>query len=124
MDLNKNLGKSTPDNLITDIYPPAAVVSVTIPKQSAETEYKRGTLLGADGTTGELYTVGTDGHTLTPSYVLAEDIVAGTTAATVAVAYQSGCFSKAHVIVADDYTLTASDIDELRKRNIVFKDFM
>ena len=60
---------------------------------------------------------------LTPAYVLAEDTPVGTAADVVAVAYRSGCFSPAHVTVAAEYTITAADLDALRIRDIVFKDF-
>ncbi len=121
MDLNRFVGVSQPDNLITDLYPEAKVQAVKIAKLTAETTYKRGTLLGVDST-GAVLIVGTTG--VTPSYVLAEDTVIGTAEDTVAVVYRSGCFSPDHVIATEGYALTAADIDALRTRDIVFKDFI
>lgn len=62
-------------------------------------------------------------ESLTPVYVLAEDTPVGIAADVVAVAFRSGCFSPAHVTVAAEYTITAADLDALRIRDIVFKDF-
>lgn len=184
MDLNRYVGKSEPDNLITDLYPEAKVVAVKLRKQAAETTLKRGTLLERSsidgkmvvlGTTeaaaieaaaatyaitedvaivagktyytksGEVYTAVAEpavqniatyyemtaaavqavaAEVLTPAYVLAEDTVVGTAEDAVAVAYRSGCFSPERVIVTEGYTMTLADIDALRTRDIVFKDFM
>lgn len=122
MDLNRYVGKSEPDNLITDLYPEAKVVAVKLRKQEAETTLKRGTVLAVgEGTAVILGTAGTD---LAPSYILAEDTVVGTEEDAVGVAYRSGCFSPDHVIVTEGYTLTDADVDALRTRDIVFKDFM
>jgi hypothetical protein len=123
MDLNRYVGKSVPDNLITDLYPEAKVQHVKITKLAAETTYKRGTVLGVESG-GAVKLLGTAGATLTASFVLAEDTVIGTGEDTVAVVYRSGCFSPAHIIVTEGYTMTANDIDALRTRDIVFKDFM
>lgn len=122
MDLNRFVGKSEPDNLITDLYPAAKVVAVKLKKQAAETTLKRGTVLAVgDGTAVILGTAGAD---LVPSYILAEDTVVGTDEDAIGVAYRSGCFSPTHVIVTEGYTITAADLDALRTRDIVFKDFM
>lgn len=123
MDLNAYLGKSVPDNLITDLYPEAKVVAVKITKLDAETTLKRGSVLGVDAT-GKVMLLGTADATLTASFVLAEDTVVGTAEDAVGVAYRSGCFSPEHVIVTEGYTITAADTDALRTRDIVFKDFM
>ena len=184
MDLNRYVGKSEPDNLITDLYPEAKVVAVKLRKQEAETTLKRGTLLERSSIDGKMVVLGTteaaaieaaaatyaitedsaivagktyytkagdvytavaepdvgdiatyyemtaeavqaaDAEVLTPAYVLAEDTVVGTAEDAVAVAYRSGCFSPDHVIVTEGYTLTDADVDALRTRDIVFKDFM
>lgn len=123
MDLYRKVGTSQPDNLITDIYPPTTVQAVKITKLAAAATYKRGTVLGEESG-GAIKILGTAGATLTAKYVLAEDTEIGTAEDAIAVAYRSGCFSPAHVIVADDYTMTAADKDALRTRDIVFKDFM
>lgn len=184
MDLNRYVGNSEPDNLITDLYPEAKVVAVKLRKQVAETTLKRGTLLERSSIDGKMVVLGTTeaaaieaaaatyaitedvaiaagktyytksgevytaveepdvaniatyyemtaaavqavaAEVLTPAYVLAEDTVVGTAEDAVAVAYRSGCFSPDHVIVTEGYTLTDADVDALRTRDIVFKDFM
>lgn len=123
MELNRKVGVSQPDNLITDIYPPTTVQAVKITKLATATTYKRGTVLGEESG-GAIKILGTAGATLIAKYVLAEDTDVGTAEDAVAVAYRSGCFSPANVIVTEDYTMTAEDIDNLRTRDIVFKDFM
>lgn len=74
----------------------------------------------AEGVTG---VTAVAAEVLTPAYVLAEATPVGTAADVVAVAYRSGCFSPAHVAVAAEYAITAADLDALRIRDIVFKDF-
>jgi hypothetical protein len=128
-DLYRKVGTSTPDNLITGLNPPVDVVMITALKQAAETTLTRGTVLAviSGGTNaGKAVILGTTagtGETLTPSYILAEDVVIGTAADVQVVAYRSGCFSPAHVTVKTGYTITAADIDNLRMRNIVFQAY-
>lgn len=55
-----------------------------------------------------------------PSAILADDVEVGTTADETAVAYRSGNFNPAAIIVPNDYTLTEDDIDNLRKYDIIF----
>lgn len=120
-DLYRKVGTSTPDNLITGLNPPVDVVMVKARKLAAETTLKRGSVL-AEGD-GTVVILGTEGATLVPSYILAEDVVVGTAADVEVVAYRSGCFSPDHVTVKAGYTITAKDLDELRQRNIVFQEF-
>lgn len=54
--------------------------------------------------------------------ILCDDIEVGTTADETVAVYTAGCFDPEHLIVAEDYTLTAADIDALRIRGIVLKD--
>lgn len=55
-----------------------------------------------------------------PGAILADDVEVGTTDDETAVAYRSGNFNPAAIIVAENYELTADDIDILRKYGIVF----
>lgn len=129
LDLNRLVGTQQQDNLITDITPPAVVVAVKLRKQASETVLKRGTVLSltSGGTeTGTAVILGTAAgasETLTPSFVLAEDTKVGTENHAMGVAYRSGCFSKQHITLADGYELSAADIDDLRVRDIVFRDY-
>ena len=52
--LDETLGTVGYDNLINGLYPPAEPFSVVIRKGSAETTYKRGTVLAlSEGTAGD-----------------------------------------------------------------------
>lgn len=58
-----------------------------------------------------------------PAYVLLDEEVELTDdASAIAVAYVSGCFNRAKIITADGYELTRKDEDELRQRDIFFRD--
>lgn len=121
-DLYRKVGTSEPDNLITGLTPAVDVVMLKVKKLAAEATLKRGTVLGVDAT-GAVLVLGTAGATLTASYILAEDALVGTAEDAPAVAYRAGCFSPDHVTVAESYTITDADLDNLRMRNIVFKAF-
>ena len=129
MDLYRLVGSSAPGNLIADIVPAAQVVHVTLLRQNPAVVLPRGTVVAtiSGGTNaGKAVVLGTtagEGETLTPSHVLAEDASIGTGAETVAVAYRSGCFSPDNITVKAQYAVTAADLDALRTRKIVFKDF-
>lgn len=51
--------------------------------------------------------------------VLTEDADASGESAVAAVAYRTGCFNRAALILGDGYTLTAADEDALRKYGII-----
>lgn len=134
--MNKNLvnkvGECSQDNLIARLFPRALTMGVKI--AAGEGVLKRGTLLTVkdDGTyviCGKKVTTGSGESTQTtvysnPSAVLANDVDASGSAAVTAVAYRCGNFNPGAIIVATDYTLTASDKDNLRKYNIVFTNMM
>lgn len=52
--------------------------------------------------------------------ILTDDVTVGTTSDENVTVYVSGNFNIAEVIVADDYTITEADKDELRKKGILF----
>lgn len=116
--LVNKLGECAQDNLIARLYPRALTTGVKIAAGAGE--LKRGTVLAvnADGT----YEAMKSGST--PAYILASDVDASGTEAVAAAAYRSGNFNPNAVIVADGYTLTAADKDNLRKYDIVFTDMM
>ena len=60
-------------------------------------------------------------ETLAVDCILAEDVVASASSVT-AGAYQAGCFDPNKLIVAEGYTMSDEDFDELRKLGIFFKE--
>lgn len=131
-NLVRKVGERGQDNLIAGLFPRAFTMGIKI--AAGEGVVKRGTLLAAkdDGsyvicgkkvTTGE----GDSAQTTTysnPGAILVEDVDASGSAAVAAVAYRSGNFNPAEVIVGEGYTLTAADKDALRKYDIIFTDML
>lgn len=64
----------------------------------------------------------TEAEKLVADCVLCDDTVVGTAADVVALAYRTGHFARNKLIVADDYTLTAADEQDLRKAGILLDD--
>ncbi|HIS45097.1 MAG TPA: head decoration protein [Candidatus Scatomorpha merdigallinarum] len=129
VNLHRHVGDMEFDGLITDIYPHVGVGGGVIRKSGGEepVTYKRGTLLAVSGGTagdGALVIMGSEAEeneTLTPFGILCDDIEVGTDADEKVAVYVSGCFDPDKLIVADEYELTATDIDNLRIRNIALK---
>ena len=123
-NLNKKIGEMEYDGLIADLTPCAEVHGGTIAALDKETQIKRGTILAKSASDGKLYVLGTEaasGDTLTPDSILCDDVIVGTSDDMDVLIYTAGCFNTNKVIVADGYTITADDIDQLRKYSIVFK---
>lgn len=116
-ELSKKIGDMEFDGLVTDLTPPVQIRGGTIAKVETVTIYKRGTIFGKkeDGTLS-IY----DGTT-TPDCILCDEAVVGADADVNAAVYTAGCFDSGKVTVAEGYTLTVADIDNLRTRGIVFK---
>jgi len=127
-ELLSKVGSVTQDNLIAKILPPAEVTGVLIAKEdAAAATYKRGTVLAQSASDGKCVILGSTaatGDTLTAAYILADDVEVGTDADVSAVAYRSGCFNKEAVTVKDGSSISAADLDNLRKYGIVFADKM
>lgn len=127
INLSEKIGEMTFDGLITDIKPAPEVRSGIIRKLSAETTIKRGAILAkSSGTAGDgkLVVLGTDAassEVLIPDCILCDDITVGTSSDEKVAVYTAGCFNIDKVTVADSYTITESDKDNLRMRGIVFK---
>lgn len=127
-NLVNKVGSTGQDNLIARPFPRALTFGVKI--AAGEGVLKRGTILTAkdDGSyvvCGKKVTTGEGDAATTTTYsnpgaILADDVDASGATAATAVAYCSGNFNPAAVAVADGYTLTAADKDNLRKYNIVF----
>lgn len=127
-ELVNKVGERGQDNLIAGIFPRALTMPVKI--AAGEGKLQRGTILTAkeDGTyvvCGKKVTTGqgeTEKTTVysNPSAVLTVDVDASGSAAVAAVAYRSGNFNPDAVTVAENYTLTLTDKDTLRKYDIIF----
>ena len=132
--MSKNLcnkvGEIGQDNLIAKLFPPAETFGVKIPSGSGV--LKRGTVLALadDGTYGILGKTVTAGEgeeaaaevgSEKANCILA-DAVDASDADAVGVAYRAGHFNRKALIVADGYTLTISDEEELRKCGILLSD--
>lgn len=119
--MSKNLvskvGTYSQDNLIAGVYPPTMTTGVKIAAQAGK--LVRGTVLASkDNGTYEVMNTGK-----TPAYILAEDVDASGSETVAAVAYRSGNFNPAAVIVDSSYNsgkLAAEDKDTLRKYGIIF----
>ena len=107
----------TPDGLVLAGFP-VKTMAVELAAGTAGTTLKRGTVLakGDDGcaaiataTTGKPYAILADDTALSTDKVVAD-------------AYETGHFNKKKLSVADGYTLTADDVQELRKLGIVLSD--
>ena len=124
--LDETVGSVEYDELINSGNPAADVFSVTIRKEATEAKtLKRGTVLALSGGTagdGKLVVLGItakENETLTANCILADDVEVGTTADKDATAYRTGNFNRNKLIVADGYTLKATDEEELRKCGII-----
>lgn len=122
--LDETLGTVGYDNLINGLYPPAEPFSVVIRKGSAETTYKRGTVLAlaGDGKYVILGTAAASNETLTANCVLAEDVTVGTANDETAVAYRTGHFNSNALIMDAEHTFSAADKEALRGVGILISD--
>ena len=121
-DLNRKVGDMEFDGLITELNPPVQVMGGTLSKLSTATKYPRGTILARSSDDNKLYILGaTDDDTLIPHSILCDDCEVGTDDDLNQAVYTAGCFHPGKVTVADGYTITETDLDNLRMRNIVFR---
>lgn len=70
---------------------------------------------------GKLLDTAGEGETVTASWIAAEDVDAREAAAVGAV-YKTGVFAKNQLIVADEYTISATDVANLRDVGIILED--
>jgi len=117
-NLSNKVGEIGQDNLIAKLFPPAETFGVKIPAGAGA--LKRGTVLAL---VGDAYAVLATGNTGKANCVLADDVDA-TEGEAVGVAYRTGHFNRKALIVAEGYTLTATDEEELRKGGILLSDMM
>lgn len=126
-ELVRKIGSVGIDNLIAHIDPPAIAFGVTIRKLATKGTLKRGTIMAKSSADGKLVVLGTEAakdETLTANCVLTDDTEVGTEADETATAYRQGCFNKDAITVKDGYTITETDIDELRRYNILLADML
>lgn len=120
--MSKNLcnkvGECAVDNLIAKCHPATETFGVTIP--SGAGLLKRGTVLALNN---GAYAVLASGNTGKANCILADDVDA-TGGSAVGVAYRCGHFNRKALIVAEGYTLTAADVEELRKGGILLSDMI
>ena len=90
--------------------------------KAGEGELARGTVLvmGDDGT----YTVLNTETTGKANCVLADPVDASGDSAVTGVAYRTGHFNTRALIVADGYTMTVTDKEELRKGGILLSEML
>lgn len=122
-ELSRKLGEMEYDGLIADPIPVIQTAGAVIGSIEAGTTIKRGTVLGKSAADGKLAVLGTDGADLEAYGILCDDITAEIEAITDApvVIYTAGCFNSKKISVAEGYSITAADIDTLRKYGIVLK---
>ncbi len=115
-ELSRKLCEMDYDGLFADVIPAAQTGAGAIKGGAEETVYKRGTLLskGSDG-----FLIPADGNG-EPYGILCDDTTVGTEDVTVVI-YTAGCFNLNKIITAEGYELTETDLDTLRKYNIIFK---
>lgn len=118
--LVKKVGSIGQDNLIAKPFPRAIPFGVKI--TAGQGQLKRGTVLalGEDGA----YTVLAEATTGKANCVLADDVDASGEEAVTAVAYRTGHLNSRALIVAEGYTLTQADKEELRKGGILLSEMM
>lgn len=114
-NLSRKVDSMEYDGLISGLTPQVKVGGGVIAKLATETTYVRGTVL-AKNAEGKLAIAGT--ASTTPNCILADDVVVGTDADVNVAIYEMGCFDPEKLTVADDYTMTEADKDELRQRGI------
>lgn len=119
-ELASVLGTSSVDNLIAKLTPTAETFGIQV--KAGEGELARGTVLAV--TAAGTYEVLGKTSGAVASCVLADPVDASGEAAETAVAYRSGNFNRAALIVASGYTMTAADEDNLRKYDIILTDMM
>lgn len=114
------LGSSNVDNLIAKLTPTAETFGIQV--KAGEGELARGTALAV--TAAGTYEVLGKTSGAVASCILADPVDASGETAVTAVAYRSGNFNRAALIVASGYTMTAADEDNLRKYDIILTDMM
>lgn len=120
-NLSRKVEEVTYDGLITDLTPPVEVRGGIIKGISGGAVLKRGTLLARSTSDDTLSVYNGATETAKPYGILCDDTTVGAENLECAV-YTAGCFDADKVILKEGYTLKSADLDEMRMRNIVFKN--
>jgi hypothetical protein len=116
-ELCRKVGEVGQDNLIAKLFPPTEPFGIKV--VGGEGDLKRGTVmaLSDDG-----YVVLSAETTGKANCVLSDPVDASGEDAVTTVAYRTGHFNRKALIVAEGYTMTAADEEELRKGGILLSD--
>lgn len=117
-NLNESLGTVGYDALFVANIPEGDVLTVTM--AAAATPIKRGTVITSTPGGTNFAPLGAAATATNALYILADDV--DTSESTVAIAYRTGHFNRAALIVAEGYSLTAADEEVLRKSGILLSD--
>lgn len=128
-EIGRTIGTMTFDGVVSDLHPPVQVNGGSLAKLTAEATYPRGTVLVRSAENNNLLILGTavpEDDDPTDTYtlygILCDDTTVGTDEDVFASVYTAGCFDSDKVTVAEDYTMTEDDKDQLRMRGIVFRN--
>ncbi len=116
-ELCRKVGETSQDNLIAKLFPPAEPFGVKI--AAGQGVLARGAVLALSGTD---YVVLDSETTGKANCVLSDPVDASGESPVAAVAYRTGHFNRKALIVAEGYTMTAADEEELRKGGILLSD--
>lgn len=118
-ELCRKVGEVGQDNLIAKLFPPAETFGIKV--AGGEGVLKRGTVMALSGTDYVVLDAETTGKA---NCVLSDPVDASGEAPVTAVAYRTGHFNRKALIVAEGYTMTAADEEELRKGGILLSDML
>lgn len=111
---NEKLGDNTPINLFASVIPEAKVVSI---KLAAAGIVKAGTIVTGTPGGADFAALAAAASASKALFIVTDDV--DTSVDTVCTAYASGCFNRNALTVGSAYTLTAADIEVLRKCGII-----
>ena len=118
-ELCRKVGEVGQDNLIAKLFPPAETFGIKV--AGGEGVLKRGTVMSLSGTD---YVVLDAEATGKANCVLSDPVDASGESPVTAVAYRTGHLNRKALIVAEGYTMTAADEEELRKGGILLSDML
>ena len=118
-ELCRKVGEVGQDNLIAKLFPPAETFGIKV--AGGEGVLKRGTVMALSGTD---YVVLDAEATGKANCVLSDPVDASGESPVTAVAYRTGHLNRKALIVAEGYTMTAADEEELRKGGILLSDML
>lgn len=118
-ELCRKVGEVGQDNLIAKLFPPAEPFGIKV--AGGEGVLKRGTVMALSGTDYVVLDTETTGKA---NCVLSDPVDASGEDAVTAVAYRTGHLNRKALIVAEGYTMTAADEEELRKGGILLSDML